>query len=68
MSFTFVRNPWDRLASAYLSKIERGLEVKDRQALMVQQRVRALFGLKRGAKTSPNTHAQGWVCNDYSVT
>lgn len=48
VSFTFVRNPWDRLASAYMSKIERGTRVRDRQALAVQQRIRTLFGLRRG--------------------
>lgn len=46
VSFTFVRNPWDRLASAYLSKIARPT-VKDRQALAVQARIRTLFGLQR---------------------
>lgn len=46
VSFTFVRNPWDRLASAYLSKIERGASVRDRQALAVQERIRKLFGLR----------------------
>lgn len=47
VSFTFVRNPWDRLASAYQSKIEPGSRVRDRQALAVQSRIRELFGLRR---------------------
>lgn len=52
VSFTFVRNPWDRLASAYLSKIDRGSRVHDRQAVAVQGRIRALFGLRRGQHIS----------------
>ena len=67
VSFTFVRNPWDRLASAYLSKIERGLKVRDRQALMVQARIRALFGLKRGAKIAFGQFIQ-WVVQQNTST
>ena len=48
ISFTFVRNPWDRLASAYQSKIEPGSRVRDRQAQAVQLRIRELFGLRKG--------------------
>ena len=51
VSFTFVRNPWDRLASAYLSKVAKET-VKDRQALAVQSRIRTLFGLRRGQRIS----------------
>ena len=50
VSFTFVRNPWDRLASAFLSKIDRGTKVRDRQARNMQEDIRALFGLARGQR------------------
>ena len=60
VSFTFVRNPWDRLASAHLSKIDRGSRVRDRQALNVQSQIRALFGLRRGTHISFG-HFLRWV-------
>lgn len=60
VSFTFVRNPWDRLASAYRSKIERGDKVRDRQALAVQARIRERYGLRRGRPISFG-HFVRWV-------
>ena len=48
ISFTFVRNPWDRMASAFLSKIDRGANVRDRQAQNLQSQIRSFFGLPVG--------------------
>lgn len=45
VSFTFVRNPWDRLASAFFSKIDRGTKVRDRQAQNLQSQIRSYFGM-----------------------
>ena len=61
VSFTFVRNPWSRLASAYLSKIARprGKALRDPAALAIQVRIRGLFGLAADARISFGHRALG---------
>ena len=67
VSFTFIRNPWDRLASAYLSKIDRGAKVRDKQARHVQDQIRALFGLRSGAHITFG-HFVRWVVQQNAST
>ncbi len=67
VTFTFVRNPWDRLASAYLSKIERGSRVRDKQAINVQSQIRELFGMPRTRHISFG-HFVRWVVRQNTST
>ena len=69
VSFTFVRNPGSRLASAYLSKIARprGKALKDPTALAIQVRIRGLFGLAADARISFGQFVR-WVVQQNSST